>query len=332
MQDRELFSRLLGLRGSWEVTEVKVDYVELRVDIWVGWPGGELVPCPVCGEMCSLYDHREERSWRHLDTMQFRTILHCRIPRVKCPTHGVRSVEVSWAEDYSRFTALFERFAVEVLLGCQSATKAAALLRLSWDEVHETQEGAVNRGLLRREEEGLVHIGIDEKSFMRGHSYITVVSDIDRSRVIEVGHGRDEAALTDILDTMTDVQKEGIQAAAVDMWGPYLNAVTKALPDADIVHDKFHVAKHMGEAVDKVRKVENKVLNKAGISDLKGTKYLWLTRPSHWTETQKGMFQELRGKQLKAGKAWSIKETFSSLWDYVYLKPVSIPTQAATRI
>ena len=267
-----------------------------------------------------------------MDTMQFRAILHCRIPRVKCPTHGMRSVEVSWAEDYSRFTALFERFAVEVLLGCQSATKAAALLRLSWDEVHETQEGAVNRGLLRREEEGLVHIGIDEKSFMRGHSYITVVSDIDRSRVIEVGHGRDEAALTDILDTMTDVQKEGIQAAAVDMWGPYLNAVTKALPDADIVHDKFHVAKHMGEAVDKVRKVENKVLNKAGISDLKGTKYLWLTRPSHWTETQKGMFQELKGKQLKAGKAWSIKETFSSLWDYVYLKPVSIPTQAATRI
>jgi transposase len=123
----------------------------------------------------------------------------------------VRSVEVSWAEDYSRFTALFERFAVEVLLGCQSATKAAALLRLSWDEVHEIKERAVNRGLLRREEEGLVHIGIDEKSFMRGHSYITVVSDIDRSRVIEVGHGRDEAAVTDILDAMTDVQKEGIR-------------------------------------------------------------------------------------------------------------------------
>jgi len=250
MQDRELFSQLLGLRGSWEVTEVKVDYVELRVDIWVGWPGGELVPCPVCGEMCSLYDHREERSWRHLDTMQFRTILHCRIPRVKCPTHGVRSVEVSWAEDYSRFTALFERFAVEVLLGCQSATRAAALLRLSWDEMHEIQERAVNRGLSRRGEEGLVHIGVDEKSFMRGHSYITVVSDIDRSRVIEVGHGRDEAAVTDILDAMTDVQKEWTQAVAVDMWGPYLNAVTKALPDADIVHDKFHVVKHLGEAVD----------------------------------------------------------------------------------
>jgi len=148
MQDRELFSQLLGLRGSWEVTEVKVDYAELRVDIWVGWSGGELVPCSVCGDMCSLYVHREERSWRHLDTMQFRTILHCRIPRVKCPTHGVRSVEVSWAEDYSRFTALFERFAVEVLLGCQSATRASALLRLSWDEMHEVQERAVNRGAL----------------------------------------------------------------------------------------------------------------------------------------------------------------------------------------
>lgn len=320
MRDKELFSRLLGLKAPWEVTEIKVDYAKLRVDIWVEWPGGEVAPCPVCGEMFSLYDHREERIWRHLDTMQFRTILHCRIPRVECPTHGVKSIEVPWAEDYSRFTALFERFAIEVLLGCQSAAKAAELLKLSWDEVHEIQERAVNRGLSRRGEEGWVHMGIDEKSFLCGHSYVTLISDLDRSRVIEVGDGRDEAAVTGMLCAMSEVQRGGIKAAAVDMWGPYLNAVNKALPDADVVHDKFHVIKHLGEAVDKVRKVENKALVKEGIEALKGTKYLWLTNPSHWTDAQKGMFQDLKGKQLKVGRAWSIKEMFSSLWDYVDLK------------
>jgi transposase len=320
MQDRDLFSQLLGLRGPWKVADIKVDYAELRVDIWVGWPAGESAPCPVCEQVFPVYDHRGERSWRHLDTMQFRTILHCQIPRIQCPTHGVKSIEVPWAEDYSRFTALFERFAIDVLLGCQNATKAAALLRLSWDEVHEIQERAANRGLSRRGEEDLVHIGIDEKSFLRAHSYITLICDIDRSRVIEVSHGRNEAALTEILNAMTDAQKTGVKAAAVDMWGPYLNAVTKTLPDADIVHDKFHIVKHLGEAVDKVRKSENSLLCKEGITDLKGTKYLWLTNPSHWTDMQKGIFQEIKGKQLKVGRAWSIKEMFSSLWDYIYPK------------
>jgi len=191
---------------------------------------------------------------------------------------------------------------------------------LSWDEVREIKERAVNRGLSRRGEEGWVHMGIDEKSFLRGHSYITLISDIDRSRVIEVGDGRDEAAVTGMLCAMSEVQRGGIKAAAVDMWGPYLTAVTKVLPHADVVHDKFHVIKHLGEAVDKVRKVENKVLNKEGIFDLKGTKYLWLTNPSHWTDAQKEMFQDLKGKQLKVGRAWSIKGMFSSLWDYVDLK------------
>ena len=84
MQDKELFKQLLGLKGAWEVTEVKVDCEKVRVDIWVKWPSLEQVSCPECGKTYGVYDHREERQWRHLDTMQFQTILHCNIPRVKC--------------------------------------------------------------------------------------------------------------------------------------------------------------------------------------------------------------------------------------------------------
>ncbi len=84
MQDRELYRQLLGLRDPWKVSEVTVDFAALKVDVWVEWPPEQKAPCPECGTLCSLYDHREERRWRHLDTMQFQTILHCRIPRVDC--------------------------------------------------------------------------------------------------------------------------------------------------------------------------------------------------------------------------------------------------------
>jgi len=73
------------------------------------------------------------------------------------------------------------------------------------------------------------------------------------------------------------------------MWEPYINAVEILLPCADIVHDKFHISKHIGEAVDKVRKMENRELLKKGEESLKGTKYLWLTNPDKWTKKQKDL-------------------------------------------
>ena len=252
--------------------------------------------------------------------MQFQTILHCRIPRVRCSEHGVRSIDVPWAEDRSQFTALFERLAIDILLACQNQTKAKELIGLSWDEMHKIQERAVERGLARRPEVGLKHIGVDEKSFLKGHKYATVVSDLERSCVIDVAKDRKEESLTGILEQMTEDQRAGIKAVAIDMWEAYINGVGKVLPDADIVHDKFHIAKYLGGAVDKVRKEENRSLNKDGLDYLKGTKYLWLTNPYNWTEQQKGLFKELKDKGLRVGRAWTIKAMFSGLWEYVYEK------------
>jgi transposase len=87
------------------------------------------------------------------------------------------------------------------------------------------------------------------------------------------------------------------------MWEPYINAVDQLLPEADIVHDKFHIAKYLGEAVDKVRKSEHKGLKKEGAETLKGTKYLWLTNPRNWSDEQKQQFKELKKQGLKVGRA-----------------------------
>ena len=321
MHDRELYQQLLGLRDPWRVTEVRIDFEGRKVEVWIEWPPEHEALCPDCGKGYRIHDHRGERQWRHLDTLQLQTILHCRIPRVECPEHRVKSIEVPWAKKNSRFTALFERLAIDVLLGCQNQTKAMEVLKLSWDEVHLIQEKAVQRGLQRRAASGVQHLGVDEKRFLKGQSYATILSDLDEARVLDVAPDRKEESLVELFKRIPEKHREEIAAVAMDMWEPYRQAVQAWLPEADIVHDKFHIAKSLGEAVDKVRRAEHKSLLKEGAEDLKGTKYLWLTNPEKWTDNQKQQFKELKDKGLKVGRAWALKELFSSLWEYRYEKP-----------
>ena len=116
MRDTELYQRVLGLTEPWSVERVDLDVGGRRVDVWVEHVPGVSWPCPQCQQSLAGYDHAEERIWRHLDTCQFETHLHARIPRVNCPEHGVVNVAVPWAEARSRFTLLMERWIIEVLL------------------------------------------------------------------------------------------------------------------------------------------------------------------------------------------------------------------------
>lgn len=115
MRDTELYRHLLGLVAPWEVSQVELSAEEGRVDVWVAHPKRTRFVCPDCERELSVYDHSEERSWRHLDSCAFLTFLHARAPRVSCPEHWVRQAQLPWAEPHSRFTLLFERLAIDVL-------------------------------------------------------------------------------------------------------------------------------------------------------------------------------------------------------------------------
>ncbi|MGO9015144.1 MAG: ISL3 family transposase [Dissulfurispiraceae bacterium] len=319
MQDKALFSQLLGLQEPWRVTEVKLELEAESVHVYVEWPVEQKAPCPECGTEGPIYDHREERTWRHMDTMQYKTIVHCRTPRIDCPEHGVKSINVPWANKRSRFTALFERLAIDILQGCQCVTKAMAILHLSWDEVHHIRQRAVERGLSRRTM-APKHLGIDEKGFHKGQSYVTMLYDLDNSRVLDVANGRKEEDIQGILLRLSDEERPGVKAVAMDMWEPFRRAVEKLLPQADIVHDRFHIMKYLTDAVDRVRRSENKALQHEGNSSLSGTRFLWLKRPDNWTDDQKDSFRDLKGNGLKVSRAWAIKELFDKLYGYVYEK------------
>jgi transposase len=320
MQDIALFAQLLGLTPPWKVTKLTPDLTARTITIRIEWPQGEQGPCPDCQAMCSVYDHREVRAWRHLDTMQFKTLLVCPVPRVTCHVHGVKSIQVPWADMKGRFTLLFERFAIDMLLAASSLSKAAKLLGLSWDEVHHIQKRGVERGLARRSLEKTEHLGIDEKSFLKGQSYVSVLYDLDESRVLDLVKDRTTEAATKLLNVFPEDKRPLIKAFAVDMWKPFMTAITDVFPNSTVVHDKYHIVSYLNKAVNEVRHKENKLLAEDGIGSLKGTKFIWLRNILNWTKRDKKIFNALKNDGLKVGRAWSIKQLFLSLWDYTYEK------------
>jgi transposase len=314
------YAQLLGLTPPWQVLAVDLKMNELKVEIDVGWPVGEPVHCPECEELCRIKDHREERVWRHMDTMQFQTLLKSRVPRADCPEHGVKTVKVPWAGPRSQFTLLFERFAIDVIYASRSITQAKALLDISWDQVQAIQARAVERGLSRRSLEELKHVGVDEKNFGKGHSYVSVLSDIQEGRVLDVVKGRTKESADELWQTIPMEQRSKIEAVAMDMWDAFMTSTKENVPQADIVHDKFHVAKYLGKAVDDVRKKECRELAGQGNEILKGSKYLWLINPTNWTPDQEAIFKVMKKEELKVGRAWAIKGMFAHFWDYIYEK------------
>lgn len=247
------YALLLGVGSPWEVKDVSLKLDAKQVEIELGWQWGSAAQCPECGRACSVYDCAPERTWRHVDTMQFTTILRARTPRASCPEHGVKTMRVPWAAPAGRFTLLFERFAIEVLRASARVSQACGLLRIGWEAAQQIMERAVERGLDRRQLEGLAHLGMDEKSFKRGQSYITLLTDLDQGRVLDVETGRTREAAQGVWCTLSPEQKEAVEAVAVDMWEPFVQTIRAEVPQADIVHDRYPVSAYLNEAVAKLR-------------------------------------------------------------------------------
>ena len=320
MRDRELYATILGLQAPWTVERVEVDLERNAVHVWLRRDEGTAVECPECSAPRPIYDHRE-REWRHLDTCQLRTQLHARVPRVECPTHGVVQARVPWATLGSQFTALFERLVIDWL---QAAAVSAVARRLgiSWDETWGIMRRAVSRGLERRGELELTAVGVDEKSFQRRHEYVTVVTDLTTPRVLFVADDRKRESLEAFWALgLTDAQRAQLEAIAMDMWEPYVQATLAWIPEAaaKIVFDKFHIAKHLNEGVDRVRRTEHRELTQRDDQRLTGTKYDWLRHPDRFSTAAWRAFAVLRTSNLKVARAWALKETIARLWEYRYV-------------
>jgi len=176
-----------------------------------------------------------------------------------------------------RFTIAFERHAIDVLLQAD-VLGGAGLLRLSWDEAWHVMERAVARGQQAKPRRVIARLGVDEKAVAKGHRYVTLVCDLDRSTVEYIANDRKKTSLDAFYQSLSPEQLAGIEAVAMDMWDPFVASTIEHVPAgrSKIVYDRFHVMKHMTEAVDTVRKWEHRRLHAEGDETLKRTKYLWL--------------------------------------------------------
>jgi len=319
-----LYTQILGLERPWIVTAIKLDLPNEEVSILIKYDSSTGI-CPTCHKECSVYDSRATRTWRHLDTCQMKTYLTGELPRIKCKEHGVQTISVPWAEHHSRFTMLFEQFSIRLLQATQNQTKAASILRIDFHQIHLIMDKAVKRGLARRGKIDVEYFGIDEKSMHKGHTYMTVVSDLTKGVIIDIVENRTGEAVKSLLANLKKTHNfQSLKAISMDMWKPFMNEAFAAFPYADIVHDKFHIVKYLNDGVDKTRISESKALVIEDNESLKNSKYLFLKNEENMTDKQTVRFQAIKEMTLKTCQAWRIKENFKSFFNCKYINEAKI--------
>lgn len=316
MHDRDLYATILGIGAPWKVVDVDISAKAEQVRVVIRSAPDYRHPCPRCKQPSPGYDTRVRR-WRHLDTCQFRTIVEADVPRVECSKHGVLQIEVPWAEPGSNFTALMEALVIDWLKEA-SILAVARRIRLTWDEVSGIMERAVRRGLARRKHRTPVRIGVDETSFQKRHEYVTIVSDQRSGVVLYVADDRRSESLEGYLKSLSTEDIASIEAVAMDMCPAYISAVERLIPGArlKVCFDKFHVAKHLGDAVDRVRRRENRELLAQDDRRLVKTKYLWLRRAESLMEDALKFVRRMKSAALATARAWAFKERAMALWRF----------------
>lgn len=311
VKDTEFFERALGLKDPWKVKEVKMDVEGKEVEVVIDCRKGTI--WAEDGERLHVHSW-EQRTWRHLDTMQLTTVLRAEVPRVKAPDGSTYMVKVPWAGERSRWTLAFEALAVSVLQNARSITQAACLLGLDWSSARAIMKRAVERGLERRRAEPLRVVSIDEKSFGRGQDYVSVLSDPAGKRVLEVVPGRTQEDAEGLFDSLSPEQRAAIAAVVMDMSAAYEAAARTRLPGADVVFDRFHIAALVGKAVDEVRRKEHRRLMEEGDESLKNSKFLWLFHPDNLGEQRLLRFEELIELNLVTVEAYYHRLQLLEFW------------------
>lgn len=312
----DLYTRLLGIASPWHIESVDLDEASQSVLVRVAVDIGSTLICPICGESCPGYDLGSERRWRHLDSCGWNTYLLARMPRIHCAKHKVRTISAPWSEPHSRFTMDFERFAIMVLQQMKCQSRAAKILDLSLDQVHDIMARAVERGMARRSaNEETPVLTLDEKGYHRGKNFVSILTDVKRNRVLDVVQERSMDAVGALIEGgLTPEQRKTVQCVTMDMWDGFVAAVEETLPDADIVFDRFHIARYLNQAVDQTRIEESKRLSKIKADSLKGSKFFWVTNPDNLRPKVKARFSALLESSLETAKAFHLKDLFRSFF------------------
>ena len=303
IKHEQLFSEALQIREPFYIQRVVFDQQQGELHIHIDFHKGAKFSCPECEKPGLCVHDTEDKQWRHLNFFQYKAYLHFRHPRVRCDDHGVHRIKVPWAQRGSGFTLLFEALVME-LAGCMPVKEIAKNVGEHDTRIWRIINRYVDAGRAEADYSSLESVGIDETSSKKRHTYVTMFTDMQESRVVHVEVGKDAQTVQSFKQMLQDRDIDPLQITQVcaDMSPAFRRGVADAFPHADVTFDKFHVIKLINEALDEVRRAEQKeqVL-------LKRSRYLWLYNPKNLSTKQAAALHSLTKLNLKTVRAYRIK-------------------------
>ena len=315
MTSGKFISKLLHLVG------VKV------VDCWFKHGARELhlsvkpfkngAQCPHCGRRGKIVrTMAQARTWRDVVVCRWAVFFHYYPREIECLTHGRTQELIPWADAYGRVTYRLEFL---VLSYSQLMTQKAAyeLLHVPRSTFSDILHRTITRLRDGHRVRGLKALGIDEVSYRKGHKYVTIVYDLERACVVWVGKGKARETIDRFFnEQLSDYQKQWIEWACCDMSETYIGAINEHCPNAQLVLDRFHIAKALNAALDEVRKEEWRKASGEERKTLKGLRWLLFRHASNRSKADTRVLNQLRNSNRRIHRAWVLKDEFNGFWNF----------------
>ena len=304
----------LRLEAPWYIICAEFNEEEPAIHIHVGIDKTAMLSCPVCGAPTKQYGYEpKERVWRHADCLFYPCYVHCKRPRVLCDKCGTVQVNAPFERKNSRFTLLFEGYAMLLLQDVPRA-RASRLLRCDEKSLAAILTYWVHDAVNRMDLSDICSISMDKTSLRRGRKYVTVAIDAVRRRVFDVEHGRDKTAVKNVGEKLerNGGNTKSVNSVTSDMSASYLSAVREVFPNAKQTIDKFHVKQVLLKALDTVRKDEQKESGRK--KELLLCRKLSMVPQGRMTDKQQTMVAERSKQYKKTGRAFRIVQSLDDFY------------------
>ena len=307
--NKELFSLALNIENPWRIDKIQFDQEKEELNIYVGYMRSSKFLCPKCGKECKLHDTKE-KVWRHLNFFQYKTYIHCKLPRTNCKDDGVLLVQAPWSNSNTGFTMLFEEYVLK-LAQKMPILSISKLLKESNGKIWRIVKKYTDKYIETLDLSNTRIIGMDETS-VKGHNYITLFMDMETSKVMYIAEGKKSSTIYEFKNFFEEHKGkvENIEVFTCDMSLGFTSGIKEIFKEAKIVYDKFHVVKEVNIAVDEVRKKEVE-----DEKELKKSKYIWLKNPENLKEYQKEKLIKMSKMNLKTAKAYRLKLAFQEIYN-----------------
>jgi len=305
MVTENIFEAALNISAPWYIAGINFEPDHKKLRIRVDFEVGTHFAVPSQSGEHPVHD-TVTKTYRHLNFFQHECELDVRVPRVKCPDGSVRQVTPPWAGKLSGFTLLFEAF---VLLLCREMTFSgvARVTGLSVHRVMALCERYVNTAVSAADFSEVRRIAIDETSRAKGHDYVTLFADAQARKVIYVAEGNEAVTVEGFAGNLCahHGKPTQIEVVSIDMWPAFIRGVTDHLPNAQITFDKFHVIAHASTAIDKTRRLEQKL-----DPSIKGLRWALLKDRSKLNASQRAELDSLLAHMTtkRTARAWHYRE------------------------